>query len=177
MTISQRLAKADDTGVSLIELLVVLGIMGIFTTLVIPGFRGLMLDIQRDTAIRNIVVAFAYARSEAIKRNQSVTVCPFQEGASCRAVPHWEHGWLVYLDANVNGQRDDGELVLRQSEDRSGGMTLRGVKTRVVYKPHGGSEGWNGTIKICDQRGAPYARSIILSNSGRVRIGTSSTCP
>ena len=75
------------------EVLTVVVILGILAAFAAPGM-GDMLRMQRvKTASFDIFSTLSFARSEAIKRNVSVTVAPV--GGS------WGNGWTVTGPANV----------------------------------------------------------------------------
>lgn len=79
-----------EPGYSIIEVLVVVGIA-------IPAFN-LFIGNTRTTTIANeFVSALNLARSEAIKRGVTVTVCRSTSGTACAASGDWGQGWMVYV--------------------------------------------------------------------------------
>ena len=84
-------------GFSLAEMLVVIAILGILAALAAPNM-GAMIRTQRiKTAAFDVFSSLTYARSEAIKRNTSVTIEPKTGG--------WSKGWTI-KDANARELRD-----------------------------------------------------------------------
>ncbi|UYF99636.1 MULTISPECIES: GspH/FimT family pseudopilin [unclassified Halomonas] len=74
-------------GFTLLELLVALALMGILLGVGFPNFLR-MIEINRVVSATNeFKTAMNYARSEAVRRNQSVTLTPLPEG--------WSAGWQV----------------------------------------------------------------------------------
>jgi multidrug efflux system membrane fusion protein len=59
-----------------------------------------------------------------------------------------------------------GERVVTEGQVRLRSTTGR---TRVVYQGNGGNAGSNLTFTLCDGRGPAQARSLVISNAGRVR--------
>ena len=57
------------------------------------------------------------ARSEAIKRNQRVAICPSDDGEQCSG-NQYENGWIVFVDGNSNNSREVNteELIWVQSQ-------------------------------------------------------------
>lgn len=101
-----------NRGFTLIELLVVVVILGIVAGLGLPSFL--------ETIARNRVVAqhnelmagLAFARSEAIRRNSTVSMCAANAAQSaCQAT--WGQNWLVWDDINADGSVDAGEDILQ----------------------------------------------------------------
>jgi type IV fimbrial biogenesis protein FimT len=93
--------RRHESGFTMTEVLTVVVILGILAAFAAPGM-GDMLRMQRvKTASFDIFSTLSFARSEAIKRNVSVTVAPV--GGS------WGNGWTV-TDANANTLRQEPGL-------------------------------------------------------------------
>jgi len=83
-------------GFTLIEMLVTLTILGVLLTIVAPSFRQLILNQGIKTASFDLFSALEYARSEAIKRNDTTTL---RAGASTDGT--WATGWRL-VDSSSN---------------------------------------------------------------------------
>jgi type IV fimbrial biogenesis protein FimT len=94
--------KSRHSGFTLFELLVALAMVGILVGLAAPSFRDFGTNTRVVTTHNDLVGAFAYARSEAIRRNSPVTVCSSSATATDRyekcATTGWGNGWLVFTD-------------------------------------------------------------------------------
>lgn len=169
-----------SNGVTLIELLVTLSIASILLTVAVPGFRVFIQDSRLTTQINNFSSAMMLAKSEALKRSSSTTVCPSMNGTICTGVSVWSNGWLVFSDPNRNGVVDAGEEIIQVGTALTGGNTLSGGRARITFDANGFSLGFNDTILLCDNRGAVSSKRLIINNQGRV--GTEAgpgaeTCP
>lgn len=88
--------KAPARGFTMVEMLVVLAILAVLAAIAAPNM-GAMIRTQRvKTASFDVFSGLVLARSEALKRNTSVTVAPV--GGS------WASGWTV-TDSNGNTLR------------------------------------------------------------------------
>jgi type IV fimbrial biogenesis protein FimT len=171
-------ASPAQAGVTALETMLVLAILAMLLVLAVPGLRALMLDTRRSTRVLDMVATLNLARSEALKRGTRVTACPSADGLDCNDDTRWETGWIVFSDANSNGTVDAGEERLLVQPALAGEGTLRGTRKRLTYQAYGFSTGFNDTLRVCDTRGPDWARSVIVSNQGRVRVKASaSTCP
>ncbi len=159
----------------MIELLVTLAIAGIMMTVAIPSFRDFLMNSRLATQANELVLALTLAKSEAVKRGITVTVCSTSDAESCASSKTWETGWLVFVDNDGDGVLDtiDGDEILQVYSALSGGNTLRSSNLeRVRFQNTGFITGASGTLMLCDARGAVEARGVTVSFQGRVRRTT-----
>ena len=76
-----------SAGFSLIELIVAVSIAAVLLSIGVPSFGNLIATNRVKAASSNLHLSLLKARSEAVKRNTSVTMEPI--GAD------WEGGWVV----------------------------------------------------------------------------------
>jgi type IV fimbrial biogenesis protein FimT len=171
--------KRRVTGVSLLELMVVLAIITSLGAMAVPT-TSRWIDEWKVTVLANTLLADLHlARSEAIRRGAPVVVCSSSAGG-CGTAGLWEQGWLVFVDANNNAMIDDGEDLLRHSAIESARhLMLRGngpVQSYVSYHPLGQTRLVNGafqagTLTLCPASyGATRARRIVINSGGRPRV-------
>ncbi|MCG7757031.1 MAG: GspH/FimT family pseudopilin [Nitrosomonas sp.] len=173
----QLVNRLYQHGFTLTELLVTLSVASILLTVAVPSYRMFVQDNLLTMQSNNFYSALALAKSEAIRRSRSITLCPSTNGTGCTGGVVWSNGWLVFLDVNNNGVVEAGEEILQVGPAFTGGNTFTGAKPRVIFTANGFSMGSNDTFTLCDSRGASYSKAIILNNQGRFRseIGTG-TC-
>lgn len=75
-------SRLPNPGFTLTELLVVITVVGILTTIAIPSFTSLSQSQRVKNASFDLYSLFTIARSEAIKRNAQVTVAPVMVGSA-----------------------------------------------------------------------------------------------
>lgn len=168
-----------ENGLSLIEVLVVVAILGILMAVGLPEFRTLIADQRLRSAASDLVGELAYARAEAIKQQRRVVV--ERTGAT------WRDGWKVYVDANANNTDDDAssagdpdpEPELRRSPGFSNtDMRVCDANTsfadRIVFRGDGAvanaPAGAESGLRVVDSTGAARTRIIAISVAGRAGV-------
>lgn len=170
-------------GFTLVELMITIAIASLLFGIAIPNFKSTIVSNRLTASANELIAALSLARSEAIKRNLSVSVrkadkssCPDVTNKSNTA--NWENGWDVFTDLNNNGSCDNGETLIRTYPALSSSYTLRSnnFSSFIRFSASGLSNG-NGSFVICDDSDANAtpeantAKLIIISPVGRVRMG------
>lgn len=100
-------SRKSQSGVTLMELMVVVTIAAIMASLAAPAFTGFINSTKQSSAVSQLMSDLNRARGEAIKRNSRVLLCVRNTaGTDCGTATNWQNGWLVCYDLNVNGQCD-----------------------------------------------------------------------
>lgn len=178
-SISSTTASRTSKGFTLVELMIVLAIVSIMLGTGAPAMSSVIRSVQLGNASNDLLWSLLVARSEAVKRKSRVTVCKSGDGHSCTQGGSWEQGWLVFQDADDDGQPTQGERILQYAPPLSAEMRMTGnlpLANYVSYGPTGTTKSLNGgfqagTITLCRRSAEPAdARQIIVSSSGRPRV-------
>jgi type IV fimbrial biogenesis protein FimT len=103
-----------QTGFTLSEMLVVTAIVAILLGIAIPSYRYITNSYRISGEVNSLLGDLQYARAEALREGQFVTVCVSSNGLACDgAGVNWAKGWIVFSDPNGNATVDAGELVLK----------------------------------------------------------------
>jgi type IV fimbrial biogenesis protein FimT len=168
--------RRDDAaaGWTLLEMLVCLLVIGIVAGWGVPTFGTVSRNADQTSRVNLFIQAVYLARSEAIKRNGVVSLCPTADGTLCQPAADWRSGWLVFVneDRDSPAMRDPGEEVLHVYEAWDGGHILSNRST-LSFRAFG-QVGVTATVAFCDDRGAAAAKAVIISQTGRPRISTRS---
>lgn len=166
-------ALGRSRGVSLAELMIVVTMLAILAVLAAPQFTDAVREARLTSQINQLVYALNLARSEAVKRASTVTVCASADGAACATDGRWEAGWIVFADANANQTADSGEAVLLRMDPLREGFTLRSsaVLGGAVTFDSRGTTPSQGNFILCAGGDVREARSVGVKRVGRIRRG------
>ncbi len=172
-----------NKGFTVIELMIVVGVIGILMAVGLPGLQNTVDRIGINSQVKSLVASLNYARSEAIKRATVVSVCGSSSGTDC-AAGSWSDGWLVFVDNNGDatggaGSVDAGDEILRVYQGLSGN-TLTYSADLQQYNAQGfGTNPAVRTFLLCPEDGnSANAQSVEISMTGRGRrIMSGVVCP
>ena len=116
--------RRDSRGYNMIELISAMSIAAILVAIAVPSFRYITNANRIASEGNGLLGDLQYARAEAIREGQSVSVCVSKVARTCTGGPDWQNGWIVFSDPNGNGVVDAGETVLRVQAAFSGGDTF-----------------------------------------------------
>ena len=162
------------SGLTLLELLLVVAAGAILATLAVPAFKDLILDARMTGQVNRFIHGIHAARGESAQRGVEVALCRSSTGRQCSNTRPWREGWIVF----VNRDHDDppmvdaGERILQVAPPFAGG-TITANRQAFVFRPFG-RRAVNGTLVFCDRRGPAHARRVVVSYTGRPRAESAS---
>ena len=90
---------------TLIELLTVMSLVGILLAIGVPSYKYVTTSNRVSAEVNALLSDMQFARSEAQKEGQMVTVCPSAAQNQCDVnSTNWHNGWIVFSDVNGNQQ-------------------------------------------------------------------------
>lgn len=160
-------------GFTLIELMVTVSIAAILMGLAVPSFMNFIVRNRLVSYNNDLIAAVTFARSEAVRRGTTVSVCKRNTDASCVG-GSWSNGWLVVVNtANVNPTAvAPSGPVLRVHEALSPSYTLdanNNFENYVTYRADG-TANQLGTFVFCHDGQTVGARALTLTRV-RPRVG------
>ncbi|MGV0960522.1 MAG: GspH/FimT family pseudopilin [Limnohabitans sp.] len=169
--------RGGQTGLTLLEALVVLALVAVLTGIAAPALSGLRQQHRLQGQAEDFFNSLMLARSEALRQQQRVTVCVRSLDDRCAPSGPWNSGWLVFVDVNANAQRDSQEPLLQMHEALSAGLALEGnspVSRYVSYGPEGRSQTMNGafqagTLSLCSFSSS-QAWHVVVNALGKPRL-------
>ena len=174
-------------GITLIELVIAIALLSILLTIGVPSFSNLIASNHLVTKNNLFVSDLNTARSEAIRRGRSVSVCKSSDGANCStdAAVGYEAGWIMFaeqpahLTGSTLGSRDvNNEDLLRVQPAMASAYTLRGSRrfsNFISYLPSGelanpGAGNTSDHFILCRDRLLDRARAVFVISTGRIHL-------
>lgn len=164
-------------GFTIVELMITIVVAAILMTVAVPSFNDLIKTNRVRTQISSVMAMLQTARSEAVKRGQTVAICALDGGAPRSCTGNWGNALTIFFDTDDDGRLDAAEAVIKVSDGLSGNNTFNwnGGLNRIRYDARGGST-TAGTLKLCDSGNVDrYARAIIIAfPTGLTRLSSDS---
>lgn len=173
-----------EAGFTLTELLTTMGIVAIMLAIGVPSYRYITTSYRMSSEVNSLLGDLMFARGEALKEGQGVTVCVSSNGTGCTGVAgSWQNGWIVFSNA-AGGANPVAGSILRVQAPFSGStpdtfVASSGV-TAVTYNREGfatTAAGFPNTlIKLHDPTAnSAYTRCLSLSPQGVAYTETPAT--
>ena len=91
-----------QTGLTLIELMIAIIILGILAAVAVPNFGSLVRSNQLKSSYNTFAGVISLARSEAVNQRSTITICVSLDQSSCAKGDDdtWSDGYLVFVDRN-----------------------------------------------------------------------------
>ena len=150
-----RHPEPRQAGFTLIELMIVLTIVGGLVVIALPSMGEMIANQKVKGAANELFFDLSYARSEAIKRNQTVQVV--------RTGGTWTDGWAVQVEA--------GPVVLR-TQPGTKGISASGVADDKVTFNSDGRAALAGSLNFnfSSSYSLVSRRCVSLTPSGRPAV-------
>lgn len=165
-------------GLTLIELMLVLVILGITFFLIVPSMRHALQATRVQAEVSRLMAAINLTRSEALRRNLPVSMCPSPVATTGEAICSgiYADGWIIFSNRDRDRELDADDDLIKVFEGLPGGFSLtnrtgtRDANEKITYLPDGTS-GRNRTLLVCPPPGLNASpRSVVMNITGRPRV-------
>lgn len=180
-------------GLTLLELMLVIGLAAVILAIGAPGFTEFRRNARLTGPANDFLAATQLARTEAIKRQQPVAICPSASAAATTPTCDGTDftGWIVFVDESRDCERAPGEAMLSgeapaNSDDVSDTFRVSAVAAGdaacVAIAPTGyidtASVPSATRLLFCDARGigaigdsnVSVARGVVIDPNARARV-------
>lgn len=162
-----------NMGFTLIQLLFCLAIISILVSVSLPSATDAVADQKIISQIYDIRNALKLAQNLAIIRGQTVTACLIDVNGYC--VSENGDAIAVFIDANDNHQRDNGEIVVSEAVIAGTTVVLSASghnKSYVRFKPVGSTMELGNFLVCNDNPVLGTGRKVVFYYSGRIYLSS-----
>jgi type IV fimbrial biogenesis protein FimT len=143
-------------------------IVAILLGIGVPSYRYVTTSNRLSSEVNGLLGDLQFARSEAIREGQTITVCSSTDGQNCAVAntTAWHNGWIVFSDANndqtvqsatepvLRVQRsfsspDDFESSVSAVTFNREGFSNNVAAAGIIYSLHDAITGYNATYTRC----------------------------
>lgn len=137
--------RKKPQGFTLTEMVVTLAVGGLLMTVAVPSFKSLVDRNRVSTTINSLVSSLMYARGEAVRRGQFVSVCPSNIAATAcetgESAATWDDGWLVYVSNDSGTLASSTDILKAHQIDGKSIVTVSSSTTKpFIYNASGFKE-------------------------------------
>jgi len=181
--------RGRQHGVTLVESMVALAVAGVLTTMAVPGMTAMHDKAAVDSQVGAFGSALRRARSAAISRGETVTVCALDPDSLAADRPacvasgkDWTGGWLVFVDRGERGELDEIDEILWVDAAPAGVGPMVGTQRYVTYRWSGELLGIAAHFRFLPPGepaiDEPVERSalVCLNKPGRPRVAKDAQC-
>jgi type IV fimbrial biogenesis protein FimT len=152
------------SGFSLIEMVIAMAIVAVAAALAAPEFNRLLSNRRVSSAADDLYGTLFYARSEAIRRNQTVVVQAIDGD--------WSNGW------EVPDPITPANLLLQHAQTKLTAAETSVGADSINYQPSGRlPSGAAPSFTLCDTTHRARQRVVTIDLSGLPNISLAGDCP
>ena len=181
--------RFTKSGVSLVELMIIMAIVAALAVTAIPAFGDLIIKSRISAATTTLQAAFLLARAEAIKRDKNVVICrstnPDSLTPSCAANggvlgndAGWGDGWIIFVDQDSDKKFSGRDALVQVqspifSRPADGAIIPTPNRSYLSFTPTGQTFGsyMRFTIRRPESNlNSSHDRYLCLASGGRARV-------
>jgi type IV fimbrial biogenesis protein FimT len=130
----------------LLELMLSVGIVAIMLVIGVPSFRYVTRANRAAAEINGLLGDMQFARGEAIREGQSVSICASSNGTSCLGTTAWHSGWIVFSGSSPPVPPPGSILRIQPTFANNDTLTADNAITQVTFSREGFTASLGGPV-------------------------------
>jgi len=164
---------AKNKGYTLVEMMMTMVIAAVLLGIGIPGLQNFIKNNRMISQTNGLMTAVKTARSEAMTQRISVVVCITDDAVNCGGTSEY----MAFTDNNGDNVVNGTDTIVHRDDLDSADISIDYTACDtcgggIIFSSRGTAISNNGTLTVCDDRGATFARAIIIEPIGRTRPAT-----
>lgn len=158
---------ATQRGFTLIELMVALAVLAVVLGVGVPSYQGYIAEQRVKSASQSLFMGLLLARSEAIKRNQTISISP--NGS-------WQQGWVISTGASYDDCLSNAAGCIRVAQPARR-IEIDTAAGALSFQRSGRLQGGGSpSFAFCDSDAQATQRVVQLDLSGRPVVRRGGQC-
>ncbi|MDT0582972.1 GspH/FimT family pseudopilin [Brumicola blandensis] len=160
--------KHSEHGTTLVEMMIVIGILAILSTVGVPSFVSILTKARMTAEVNELNALMRFARFKAIEQEGTVVLCPAEDYSTCSS--NWDAPKIIFFDDNHNQYRDPDEVLLTSKSVSENGIRVSS-RNKLIRFYESGVTASPASIKVCPENSeAKYARLLTISLQGKLSL-------
>jgi type IV fimbrial biogenesis protein FimT len=124
-------------GFTMLELMLTISIAAILLVIGVPSFRYVTVSNRASAEINGLLGDMQFARGEAIKEGQPVSICASSDGATCLGTTAWHSGWIVFSGSSPPVPAPAAIMKIQRTFSSTDTLTADNAITQVTFSREG----------------------------------------
>lgn len=154
-------------------------LLAVITMIAVPSWRSLQARNAVRALVNDYTIAVYLARTEAVRQNTTVSVCPSNDGATCTN-SNLEAGWIVIVGLPTAAAPRILQDVLPRNGVRTQFANNAQANRSISFLPNGQPIGTyaGNTLRVCpsDADLGALSRQVALNRTARINLTTPGAC-
>jgi Tfp pilus assembly protein FimT len=164
------------------ELMMALVVTAIIIAIAVPAYTALIQNNFSQNTANSLIASLKFIRSEAVKRNATISLCATSSSTFAACGSAWATGWFMFIDVNGNGTYDSAtDTILRINSLTGTGASILASNSSNTFSynnlgfPLASTSNITIAVNASNCKG-DNARTITISVTGMI-TSVSATCP
>ncbi|MFN9709582.1 MAG: GspH/FimT family protein [Burkholderiales bacterium] len=181
------------SGLTMVEIIVVIGIISIMFTMAIPSFQAFYVKNVTSSAANELMGSLIQAKSVASTRNTCIVVCRSTtaedssqiNNQSCSGTTgdNWQSGWIIFSNPNCDAgltslQNNEGLLIgIKNSLNSNILLNKSAGPDYIMFSPFGYPRGMDAGFLDLKYNGSAKNRICLNAAGNIVSVAAGGNCP